>query len=204
MLVGYGRTGSPFAIDAWGVLPDMITCGKALGSGYAPLGAVIVSDKITNFFREGQRRFVHGFTFSGHPTSCFIGQQVFDIMQREDLFTRVGTVGTYLHGRLRDLQQRHPLIGDVRGRGLYAGVEFVADRATRAPLSADANFTARLLSAMRDRNVLVGGGVQGANFGNGGDHIQISPPFTITEDEIDILVDALGGALDQLTGEGAS
>lgn len=202
VLMGYGRTGLPFAIDDWGVLPDMITCGKAIGSGYAPLGAVIVSEKITEFFREGRRRFVHGFTYSGHATSCFVGQQVFDIMIREDLFRRAGRIGPYLHGRLRDLQQRHPVIGDIRGRGLYAGVEFVADRATREPFPLKANFTGRLVSAMRERGVMVGSGVSGANFGKGGDHIQISPPFTITENEIDILVDTLDGALFQLADEG--
>src|SRR5690606_39194174 len=118
VLIGYGRTGRPFAIEDWGVLPDMITCGKAIGSGYAPLGAVIVSDKIAGFFRDGQRRFVHGFTYSGHAMSCFVGQKVFEIMQREDLFARPGRIGSYLHQRLGALQQRHPAIGDVRGRGL--------------------------------------------------------------------------------------
>ncbi|MCO5063907.1 MAG: aspartate aminotransferase family protein [Rhizobiaceae bacterium] len=201
VLMGYGRTGRPFAIEDWGVLPDMITCGKAIGSGYAPLGAVIVNDRITDFFEEGRRRFVHGFTYSGHASSCFIGLQVFDIMQREGLFTRASTVGPYLHGRLRDLQQRHPLIGEVRGRGLYAGLEFVADRATRAPFSPDLNFTGQLVSALRDRGVIVGGGVPGANFGKGGDHIQISPPFTIEESEIDMLVDALDEALVQFAGK---
>jgi adenosylmethionine-8-amino-7-oxononanoate aminotransferase len=202
VLMGYGRTGRAFAIEDWGVLPDMITCGKAIGSGYAPLGAVIVSQKITDFFREGRRRFIHGFTYSGHAMSCFVGQQVFDIMTREDLFTRPGRIGPYLHRRLGGLQQRHAVIGDVRGRGLYAGVEFVADRSTREPFPAEMNFTARLVSMMRDKGVIVGGGVPGANFGKGGDHIQISPPFTITEAEIDILVDTLDEVLVQLAGEG--
>ncbi|MBX3598317.1 MAG: aspartate aminotransferase family protein [Rhizobiaceae bacterium] len=201
VLMGYGRTGRAFAIEDFGVVPDMITCGKAIGSGYAPLGAVIVNERITNFFREGQRRFVHGFTYSGHAASCFIGLQVFNIMQREGLFTRPARIGEYLHGRLRDLQQKHPLIGDVRGRGLYAGVEFVADRATRAPVAPGFNFTGRLVSAMRERGVIVGGGVPGANFGKDGDHIQISPPFTIEEEEIDILIDALDESLVQLAGQ---
>ncbi|MCO5070237.1 MAG: aspartate aminotransferase family protein [Rhizobiaceae bacterium] len=201
VLMGYGRTGRPFAIEDWGAVPDMITCGKAIGSGYAPLGAVIVNDRITDFFREGKRRFVHGFTYSGHAASCFIGLQVFNIMQREGLFTRAAEIGPYLHGRLRDLQQRHPLIGEVRGRGLYAGLEFVADRSTREPVPPAFNFTGQLVSAMRERGVIVGGGVPGANFGKGGDHIQISPPFIIGESEIDILIDALDESLIQLAGQ---
>ncbi|TWH23991.1 MULTISPECIES: aspartate aminotransferase family protein [unclassified Aminobacter] len=201
VLIGYGRTGRPFAIEDWGVLPDMITCGKAIGSGYAPLGAVIVSDKIAGFFRDGQRRFVHGFTYSGHAMSCFVGQKVFEIMQREDLFARPGRIGSYLHQRLGALQQRHPAIGDVRGRGLYAGVEFVSDRATREPFPEAVRFTTRLVGMMRDRGVIVGGGVPGSNYGKGGDHIQISPPFTISETEIDVIVDTLDEVLTVLSAE---
>ncbi|MBS3652244.1 aspartate aminotransferase family protein [Pseudaminobacter sp. 19-2017] len=203
VLMGYGRTGRPFAIDDWGVLPDMITCGKAIGSGYAPLGAVLVNEKVTSVFREGRKRFVHGFTYSGHALSCFVGQQVFDIMQREDLFSRPGVMGAYLHGRLNDLQQRHALIGDVRGRGLYAGVEFVADRGSREPFAPERNFTGRLVAMMRDRGVIVGGGVPGANFGRGGDHIQITPPYIVSEAEIDVIVDALDDVLTLLSEEEA-
>lgn len=198
VLMGYGRTGRPFAIEDWGVLPDMITCGKAIGSGYAPLGAVIVSEKITHFFKEGQRRFVHGFTYSGHAASCFIGLKVFEIMQSESLFTRAAEIGHYLHRKLFELQQRHPLIGDVRGRGLYAGVEFVSDRVTKLPVDPKFHLTAKLVAGMRERGVLVGGGVTGINFGKDGDHIQISPPFTITEAEIDVLTEALGDTLAHL------
>ncbi|CDX48896.1 Aminotransferase, class III [Mesorhizobium plurifarium] len=198
VLAGYGRTGVPFAIADWDVTPDMITCGKAIGSGYAPLGAVLVNDRITDFFRDNRKRFVHGFTYSGHPASCFIGQQVFDIMSKEGLFERPGRIGHYLASRLRQLQQRHACIGDVRGRGLYAGVEFVADRATRQPFPVEKAFTSRLVAGMRERGVIVGGGVPGANFGQGGDHIQITPPFIVTEEEIDIIVDTLDEVITDL------
>lgn len=199
VLAGYGRTGKPFAISDWDVVPDMITCGKTIGSGYAPLGAVLVNDKITNFFRDGRRRFVHGFTYSGHPVSCFIGQKVFEVMSREELFTRAGgAIGQHLSARLRDLQQRHACIGEVRGRGLYAGVEFVADRSTRQPFPVETNLTSRIVSGMKKRGVIVGGGVPGANFGQGGDHIQITPPYIVTEAEIDIIVDTLDEVLTEI------
>ncbi|AGT10885.1 aminotransferase family protein [Paracoccus aminophilus] len=201
VLMGYGRVGRPFAIEDWGITPDMITCGKAIGSGYAPLGAVIVSEKIAGFFREGRRRFVHGFTYSGHAMSCFVGQKVFEIMKREDLFRRPGRIGAYLHERLGALQQRHEMIGDLRGRGLYAGLEFVADRQSRAPFAPEQQITTRLVSMMRERGVIVGGGVPGANYGKGGDHIQISPPFIITEAEIDTLTGALDEVLTVLGQE---
>ncbi|TWI31232.1 adenosylmethionine-8-amino-7-oxononanoate aminotransferase [Paracoccus sulfuroxidans] len=201
VLMGYGRVGRPFAIEDWGVTPDMITCGKAIGSGYAPLGAVIVSEKIAGFFREGRRRFVHGFTYSGHAMSCFVGQKVFEIMQREDLFRRPAEIGAYLHERLGALQQRHEMIGDLRGRGLYAGLEFVADRHSRAPFAPDQQITSRLVAMMRERGVIVGAGVPGANYGKGGDHIQISPPFIISEAEIDTLTGALDEVLTVLGQE---
>jgi len=198
VLTGYGRTGTPFAIEAWNVLPDMITAGKAIASGYAPLGAVIISEKITDYFRSGKRRFVHGFTYSGHALSCFVGQKVFEIMKSEDLFNQPGITGDYLFARLNDLQQRHACIGQVRGRGLFAGMEFVADRHARAPFPEETQFTSRLASEMRRRGVLINPGVPGVNFGRGGDHIQISPPFIINHREIDQIVDTLDEVLTEL------
>jgi adenosylmethionine-8-amino-7-oxononanoate aminotransferase len=201
VLAGYGRTGRPFAIDDWKVVPDMITTGKAVASGYAPLGAVLINEKITSFFRENKKRFVHGFTYSGNPTACFVGQQVFDIMQREQLFTRASAIEPYFFAKLRALSAKHPSIGDVRGKGLYAGIEFVANRQTRAPFDPNSKFTARLASLMFDRGVVINPGVPGANFGRDGDHIQLSPPFTISEGEIDQIVDALDLSLTHLEGE---
>jgi adenosylmethionine-8-amino-7-oxononanoate aminotransferase len=179
-------------------MPDMITSGKALASGYAPLGAVLIGESITELFRSGKKRFTHGFTYSGHPAACFMGQQVFDIMQRENLFSRPGSIGTYLFRRLEAVQRRHAAIGEIRGRGLYAGIEFVADPVSRAPPPASDHFTDRLVSLMRERNVIVNPGVSGMNFGNGGEHIQITPPYTITEGEVDLIVDALDDSLEQL------
>jgi adenosylmethionine-8-amino-7-oxononanoate aminotransferase len=201
VLAGYGRTGRPFAIQDWNVEPDMITAGKAVGSGYAPLGAVLISDKITSFFKENKKRFVHGFTYSGNPTSCFVGQQVFEIMQREALFTRAGGIGAYLFEKLQALSQQHMSIGEIRGRGLYAGIEFVANRQTREPFDENLKFTGRLTSLMFDKGVVINPGVPGANFGQGGDHIQLSPPFIITESEIDHLIDALDSSLTHLECE---
>jgi adenosylmethionine-8-amino-7-oxononanoate aminotransferase len=191
VLCGYGRTGRPFAITAWDVQPDIVTLGKAIGSGYAPLSAMVVSEQIRETFASGSGRFVHGLTYSGTPSSCFIGLQVHQIMQREGLFTRAAQVGDYLMTQLRSLEDRHAMIGEVRGRGLLVGVEFVADRATRRPFNATLRITERVVQGLRDRNVLVAAGVPLSNFGKDGDHIQISPPFTITETEVDLLVDAL-------------
>ncbi len=201
VLCGYGRTGRPFAITAWDVQPDIVTLGKAIGSGYAPLGAMVVSERVCEAFRAGSGRFIHGLTYSGTPSSCFIGLQVHQIMQREGLFTRAVEAGEYLMAQLRALEQRHSMIGEVRGRGLLVGVEFVADRATRRPFDASLRITDRVVQGLRDRNVLVAAGVPLSNFGKDGDHIQISPPFTITHLEIDFLVSALGDVLATIARE---
>jgi adenosylmethionine-8-amino-7-oxononanoate aminotransferase len=199
VLCGYGRTGSPFAISAWGVTPDIITLGKAIGSGYAPLGAMVVSQTIRDAFAEGTGRFVHGLTYSGTPSACFTGLKVHEIMQRENLFTRGAEIGPVIEARLRRLMERHELIGDIRGRGFLWGVEFVADRKTRTPLPREYHFAQRLVARMRDNGVLIAAGIPGANFGKDGDHIQISPPFVIDETEVGHLIDALDHALDAET-----
>jgi adenosylmethionine-8-amino-7-oxononanoate aminotransferase len=199
VLCGYGRTGLPFAIAAWGVEPDIITLGKAIGSGYAPLGAMVISERIRSALGSGTGRFVHGLTYSGTPSSCFVGLKVHEIMSREGLFTRAGTIGVVLREKLKTLAERHELIGDIRGRGLLLGIEFVADRQTRRPFDKSAGVTARIVKALRDSNILVGAGIPLSNFGKDGDHIQISPPFTISEAEIDELADGLDRALQSVS-----
>jgi adenosylmethionine-8-amino-7-oxononanoate aminotransferase len=197
VLTGFGRTGAPFAIQHWNVEPDLITCGKALGSGYAPLAAVMVSRKVLEAYRSGTGEFTHGFTYSGHPLSCFIGLQVFRYMTDHGLFQRTAQIGGYLHEQLEELMGRHAIIGDVRGRGLLAGLEFVADRSTRAPLPDSAELTQRVVRGAFNRGVIVIGGTPGVNYGRGGDHIQITPPYVITAEQVDTIV----GVLDETIGE---
>lgn len=198
VLTGYGRTGYHFAIDHWDIQPDIITTGKGIGSGYAPLGAMIVSGKVLEPLRKGSRRFNHGFTYSGTPVSCFVGQQVFDIMQRENLFRRSGETGAYLHNKLDQLAQRHEIIGQVRGLGLLLGIEFVADRKTKEPFPISFDLTGKIVRGMRERKIMIGGGVPHSNFGKNGDHIQLSPPFIIENREIDTLVSALDDVLTEV------
>jgi len=201
VLCGYGRCGRPFAIQHWNIAPDIVTLGKGIGGGYAPLGAMVVSDRILEPLRRGSGRFVHGFTYSGMPTSCFIGLKVFELMQRDSLFTRSAALGAYLLENLKTLADRQPAIGEVRGKGLLVGVEFVADRETRRPFPKEIGFAASITAAMRQRGVLIGAGIPLANFGRDGDHIQISPPLIITESEIDKIVGALDEALSEVTAK---
>jgi adenosylmethionine-8-amino-7-oxononanoate aminotransferase len=194
VLCGYGRCGRPFAISEWGVEPDVITLGKAIASGYAPLAAMLVSEKIRDGLTRGTGRFVHGLTYSGMPSACFIGLQVHTIMQQEGLFTRAASIGKYLEQRLDRLARQHEIIGQVRGKGLLFGLELVADRKSRVPFDRSADIARRVVEGMRARNVIIAAGING---GLPGDQIQISPPFVITETEMD----ELSGALDEVLTE---
>lgn len=195
VLCGYGRTGTAFAISQWNVEPDIITLGKGIGSGYAPLAAMLTSGKIGNVFRRGSGRFVHGLTYSGTPSATFIGLKVHEIMQREGLFTRARRLGPILRQKLEALAGRHEIIGDVRGKGLLQGIELVADQESRRPYSRDAGITEKVVRHMRNNGVIIAAGVPLANFGRDGDHLQISPPLIVSEDEINTIIDALDAAL---------
>jgi adenosylmethionine-8-amino-7-oxononanoate aminotransferase len=201
VLCGYGRTGRACAIDHWGVVPDIITMGKAVGSGYAALAACIAADHVVEPLRSGSGRFVHGFTYGGLPLSCFIGVQVFDLVHSLDLFTRSAELGGYLLGQLATLAAAHPMVGDVRGLGLLAGVEFVADRESRRPFPQELNVTERVVVRAEERGLLLRQGAPGANYSQGGDHIQITPPYIISRGEIDELVSVLDGVLRDVEAE---
>jgi adenosylmethionine-8-amino-7-oxononanoate aminotransferase len=198
VLTGIARTGAPFAIQHWNIEPDIITCGKALASGYAPLAAVIAGRKVVDAYRAGTGEFTHGFTYNGHPLSCFIGLQVLRYMADHNLWQRPAQIGTYLQERLVDLADRHSIIGNVRGRGLLAGIEFVADRKTRAPLPARSEVTARIVRGALDRGVILIPGTPGINYGQGGDHIQITPPYIITAEQIDDIINVLDETITQV------
>ena len=199
VLCGYGRCGSAFAIPAWQVEADIITLGKAIASGYAPLAAMVVSERIVEAIGRGTGRFVHGLTYSGTPSSCFIGLKVHEIMVRENLFCRAADIGGRLRGELERLAMQHEIIGEIRGRGLLQGVEFVADRATRQPFDKALGVSRRIVEGMRARGVIVAPAVITGNGSLGSDQIQISPPFIISEGEVATLVDTLDEVLTELT-----
>ncbi len=195
VLTGYGRTGRWLAIEHWGVQPDIVVLGKGISSGYVPLAAVLAAPRVVDAFEAGSGQFSHGFTYSGNPLCTFVGLQVLRYARQHQIFAEVGAKGEHLHAALSRLAERHEIVGDVRGLGLYAGLEFVADRATRQPFPEKAQITHRVTRGARDRGVLVIPGVPGANYGRGGDHIQLSPPYVITHDEIDLVASVLDDSL---------
>jgi adenosylmethionine-8-amino-7-oxononanoate aminotransferase len=197
VLTGYGRTGRWLAIEHWDVAPDIVVMGKGISSGYVPLGAVLASQRVVDAFQAGSGQFAHGFTYSGNPLCTFVGLQVLRHALDQGLFDEVAAKGEYLAGVLAELAARHEIVGDVRGLGLLAGLEFVANRATRRPFAERAGITQRVARLALERGVLVIPGVPGANYGQGGDHIQLSPPYVITRAQ----VDRIGEVLDAVLGE---
>jgi adenosylmethionine-8-amino-7-oxononanoate aminotransferase len=198
VLTGYGRTGTFLAIEHWGVEPDIVSMGKGISSGYVPLGAVLASERVVEAFQQGSGEFSHGFTYSGHPLSTFVGLQVLRHVQANGLFDVVEQKGARLRASFDELAGRHPMIGDVRGLGLLLGVEFVADRETRKPFPQEAEVARRVFDGALERGVLIIPGVPGANYGNGGDHIQLSPPFVATDGELDRIAQVLDETLTEI------
>ena len=198
VLTGYGRTGRWLAIEHWGVQPDIVVMGKGISSGYVPLGAVLAAPRVVGAFTAGSGTFNHGFTYSGNPFCTFVGLQVLRYALGRQLFDEVAVKGEHLRAALDQLAGRHPIVGQVRGLGLFAGMEFVADRASREPFPDQAGLTRRVVRGARSRGVLVLPGVPGANYGRGGDHIHLSPPYIITRAEIDLIAEVLDATLSEI------
>jgi hypothetical protein len=193
---GMGRTGKPFAVQHWNVEPDIILVGKGIASGYAPLGAVLVSARVVAAFERGSGAFQHGFTYQAHPVATVAGNAVLDYIEQRNLFDAVPRAGEILRKEL-SLLQNHPRVGEIRGLGLLLGIEFVKNKSSREPFPKSDNIAERIRQAALDENVLVyptQGCVDGAN----GDHILLAPPFIISPEESAQLGRALQSALQKV------
>jgi adenosylmethionine-8-amino-7-oxononanoate aminotransferase len=193
IMTGMGRTGKPFAVQNWGIEPDIILVGKGVASGYAPLGAVLASARVVEAFERGSGAFMHGFTYQAHPVCTAAGNAVLDYLETHRLFERVNTAGKNLRGVLSPLE-RHPHVGNIRGMGLLFGVEFVKDKAAREPFAKSENIAEKIRQAAIDEGVLTYP-TQGCVDGHRGDHILLAPPFTISEEECGLVGHALASAL---------
>lgn len=199
VMTGMGRTGRPFGVEHWSVQPDLILTGKGLASGYAPLGAVLVSGQIAETIAQGSGAFLHGFTYSAHPVAMAAGLAVLDYIGQNHLFERVAPLGAELLEALHSLKAI-PLAGDVRGLGLLAGVEFLRDAATREPFPPQVKVAERVYQAALDEGVLTYP-IQGCADGERGDHILLAPPFTISSEEIRVLAARLKAAIARVSKE---
>jgi hypothetical protein len=193
IMSGMGRTGRPFAIQHWNVEPDMILVGKGIASGYAPLGAVLVSARVVEAFERGSGTFQHGFTYQAHPVATAAGNAVLDYVEAHGLFARVESIAKILRDDLASLLN-HPYVGDIRGLGLLLGVEFVKDKNSREPFPPGENIAERIREAATEEGVLTYP-TQGCVDGLRGDHILLAPPFILTEQESARISTALQNAL---------
>jgi len=191
VMTGFGRTGKRFAVEHWGVEPDIIVGGKGLAGGYAPIGGVYASDAVVAPL-VAEKQDLMFYTFSGHPASCAVADKVLEIMEREDLVARCERMGALLHERLGPLAL-HPNVAEVRGLGLMGGIEFVKDRTTMERFPAEAKFVQRVIGAGLRHGVFF----YSAGTGPVRDAVLLGPPFTINGEDIDLLVDTLTVALDE-------
>ncbi len=188
VMTGMGRTGRNFAVEHWDVAPDILVTAKGLSSGYAPLGAVLVSKRVADAIADGSGAFLHGFTYNSHPISLAAGRAVLRFLQDRQLVQaadseRPGSTAAMLRHALEGLREANA-VGDVRGIGLLWGVEFVADKATKRPFAPELNFAGCVAQAAVNRGLLVYP-MQGCADGSSGDHVLIAPPAVITDEQID-------------------
>lgn len=200
VMCGMGRTGTLHACEQEGVVPDLLTVAKGLGGGYQPIGAVLAQGRIVEAMRQGSGLFQHGHTYLGHAVACAAALAVQQVIQRDHLLTQVRDRGAYLASRLRDELGDHPHVGDIRGRGLFWGVELVQDRANRQWFEPSLKLHARLKSAAMEEGLMIypmGGTVDGRC----GDHVLLAPPFISSEGEIDQIVTRLHRSLDRVVSD---
>ena len=194
VMCGTGRTGTMMAYEQEGIEPDIVTMAKGLAAGYQPIGALLCSSEITDAIRDGSGFFQHGHTFMGHATAVATSLATLQVIRNEKLLDNVVAQGHRIREGLRAELADHPRVGDIRGRGLFIGIEFVADRATKAPLP-PANKTHNLVQARAFENGLMCYGMGGTIDGREGDHILIAPPYNIGGGHVDELVDKLAAAI---------
>ncbi|MCC4244799.1 aspartate aminotransferase family protein [Stappia indica] len=195
VMCGMGRTGHLFACDADGVAPDILCIAKGLGAGYQPIGAMLASERIYRAIEEGSGFFQHGHTYIGHPAAAAAGHAVVSALVDRGLVARSAEMGERLMDALVDRFGQHPHVGDIRGRGLFLGLELVEDRESKTPFAPERRLNAVLKKAAFARGLVcypMGGTLDGRQ----GDHVLLAPPFILEDAQIGEIVDKLSGALD--------
>ena len=195
VMCGMGRTGSLHACEQEGIAPDLMTVAKGLGGGYAPVGAALVGANIYDTIATGSGVFQHGHTYIGHPLACAAALAVQRIVHRDNLLGNVRERGAQLMQGLQARFAEHPHVGDIRGRGLFQGIELVADRERKLPFEAKRKIHARIKTEALARGLMVypmGGTIDGSS----GDHVLLAPPFIASAATIDAIVERLGESVD--------
>lgn len=194
VMCGMGRTGTLYAFEQEGALPDLVVLGKGLGAGYQPIGAVLARTPIVERLRDGSGAFQHGHTYMGHPVAAAAALAVQQVIRRDNLLGAVTGRGATLRRQLRAAFGDHPHVGDIRGRGLFLGLELVRDRATRAPFDAALKLHAAVKQQAMAVGLMVypmGGTIDGVH----GDHVLLAPPFIATDTDLAEITDRLAQAI---------
>jgi adenosylmethionine-8-amino-7-oxononanoate aminotransferase len=194
VMCGMGRCGTLWAFEQEGIVPDLVTIAKGLGAGYQPVGAVLISRQIAETIQHGSGFFQHGHTYIGHAAACAGALAVQKRLHDDGVLGRVAPMGNSLERRLRKAFAEHPHVGDIRGRGLFWGLELVQDRATKKPFDPKLRMHARVKRAALEAGLMcypMGGTIDGAR----GDHVLIAPPFIVDETQLDELVDRLRASI---------
>ncbi len=187
VMTGCGRTGTMLACEQWGISPDIVALGKGMGAGYAPIAAAIASEKVIEPILAGAKVVMSGHTLSANPQACATALAVLDYLEQNNIIQEVESKGVFLQTQLEKLKPLFTFIGDIRGKGLLLGIEFVQQVVSKAPFPRNAQITQRIVALAKEKGLLVypaGAGIDGVN----GDSIIISPPLTITKKEIEELV----------------
>ena len=197
VMCGMGRCGTLWAFEQEGVVPDMVAVAKGLGAGYQPIGALVVSKQIADTIQRGSGFFQHGHTYIGHAAACAGALAVQKRLHEDGLLGRVSPLGKMLEKKLSAAFADHPHVGDIRGRGLFWGIELVEDRATKKPFDPKLRMHARIKRKAMQAGLMcypMGGAIDGVQ----GDHVLLAPPFILEESQLDELVDKLGTAISTL------
>ncbi|HXV23825.1 MAG TPA: aspartate aminotransferase family protein [Alphaproteobacteria bacterium] len=195
VMCGMGRTGARFAAEQEGVSPDLLFLAKGLGAGYQPIGALLIHHTIVDALEKGSGRFLHGHTYMAHATACAAALAVQQVIDRDNLLPKVARQGRLLDGALRSRLGQHPHVGDIRGRGLFLGIEFVKDRESKETFDPAHGLHKRVKQAAMKRGLLVypmGGTLDGRR----GDHVMLAPPFTLEDAMIEEIAATTAAAID--------
>ncbi|GKZ22561.1 hypothetical protein AbraCBS73388_008722 [Aspergillus brasiliensis] len=199
VMSGMGRCGTLHAWEQEDVVPDIQTIGKGLGGGYAPVSGLLISEKIVEVLDKGTGVFRHGQTYQGHPIACAAALAVQKVIKRDNLLENVRNMGKYLGDRLRGSLEQHPHVGDIRGKGLFWGIEFVKDKETKEPFSPGKGVAFQIQeTGLKPEYGVSLYAANGTVDCMKGDHIILAPPYNVSKEEIDIIVDTAAKVLDDV------
>ncbi len=189
IMTGFGRTGKYFAMEYWNVTPDILSFGKGVTAGYSPLAGIITHKRISETFEDKATEFVHGFTFAFNPLTTAVALKVLEIIEEEQLVENAKIMGEYFVKRLTVLEEL-PIVGDIRGKGLLFGIEFVKNKEWKEPFPPNDHMAYKIMRDLMDRGLVIYPG-SGTKDGLSGDHILLAPPLIITKDEINKIIQIL-------------